>query len=132
MDIRTSAFQPSRVKLRPPSDDDSQTFFMNLDPFSGVKRAIGDTFETAGDFVVGALPLYATYHNGETAIVGGFSGRGNKVTRVAAAGAGLNAVGSLSLGVAAVQALLGQDSTTALMVAGAALGGSGLVSAGLG
>lgn len=105
------------------------TFGPDLDPFSGLKRAVSDTFEFGGEVVKGALPGYGAINHASIAIGGGVSGRSNFSSRVALGGAVVNAAGTLGLAFAAGQFFLGGDPTLALGLSAGALGTSGLISA---
>lgn len=114
---------PSVNKAMPKnrSVENKETLFLDLDPFSDAKQFIGDTVEMGGDFVKGAIPVYAMQSHFESMIMGG-----NSDSNVGRAGMGLNAAGTLSLLVAGGQALFGADPTIALGVAAATLTGSGV------
>ena len=131
MNIQSTQITANRFKPVSVEPSDSQTFGLNFDPFSGVKRVIGDTVELGMTFGMGALPGYGMKHHGEIAIMGGFNGRGNSDTRMAVGGAALNAAGTLGLVVAAGQYAFGGDPGLALGLSASALAGSGVISAAL-
>ena len=126
---RLQAPATAQAKPQTSAPKESTSFFIDLDPFSGVKDAFSSVAETGVSFAMGAAPLYGANELFGAAIIGGFNGRSNADSRLAMAGAGMNAVGSIGLLVAGGQYLFGADPTIALGVAAAGLGGAGIASA---
>ena len=116
------------VKVQAAAPQDSTSFFIDIDPFSGIKDAFHSVAETGASFAIGAAPVFGANELAGAAIIGGFGGRSNSESRLAFAGAGMNAVGSIGLLVAGGQYLFGADPTIALGVAAAGLGGAGIAS----
>lgn len=124
--LQSPVAAPPKAPTTPPQE--STSFFIDLDPLSGVKDAFAGVVETGASFALGAAPVYGANELFGAAIVGGFNGASNADSKVALTGAGMNAIGSLGLLVAGGQYAFGADPTIALGVAAAGLAGAGIAS----
>lgn len=120
--LQGQTFIPPTPKL--PEGEESTTFWINLDPFSGIKDGFRRGAEEVSQFAVGALPgLGAGVHARNSFF------RSSPDNRKAQAGVLLNVTGTVGAAVALGQFAFGMDPSLALGISAVALGGSGILHA---
>ena len=120
--LQAQNFTPPAAKL--PEGDESTTFWINLDPFSGIKDTFRRGAEELGQFTEGAIPgLGAGVHARNSFF------RSSPDNRLAQAGVLLNATGTVGAAVALGQLAFGVDPSIALGISAVTLGGSGILNA---